>query len=238
MASTKITAEMIKPFNGEGDMTAWLQKVKLVAKLSKVTELESFIPLYLEDGALAVYLEMSVAEQSDAEKIEQRLVEVFTDGPFVAYNKLISCRWSGESVDIYANELRRLAGLAGFQGAGLDSVVKLQFVTGFPDSISMELQQVTGVKAMAMSSLLPRARVLTSASSISSGAVAAGYTSRKEGKAREPRLGVGFRGKCFNCNGPHMARHCPDKKPIICYKCGLEGHVASRCVGSSNQGNE
>ena len=66
----------------------------------------------------------------------------------------------------------------------------------------------------------------------------AGFTNRKEGKAREARQSAGFRGKCFNCDGPHMARHCPDKKSIICYRCGMEGHVAARCSGSSNQGNE
>ena len=59
MASTiKITSDMIKPFIGEGDVVAWLKKVRLVAKLQKITELACFIPLYLEKDALALYLEM------------------------------------------------------------------------------------------------------------------------------------------------------------------------------------
>ena len=49
-------------------------------------------------------------------------------------------KWTGEPVDVYANEVRRLAGLAGFSGDGLERIVKLTFVNGFPDNISIELQ--------------------------------------------------------------------------------------------------
>ena len=49
---------MIKPFTGEGDVVSWIKKVQLVAKLQKVSDLASFIPLYLEGDALALYLEM------------------------------------------------------------------------------------------------------------------------------------------------------------------------------------
>lgn len=43
------------------------------------------------------------------------------------------------------------------QGAGLDKVVKLAFVTGFPESVSVELQQVVGVQTtIGMSELVGR----------------------------------------------------------------------------------
>ena len=38
----------------------------------------------------------------------------------------------------------------------------------------------------------------------------------------------GFKGKCFKCEGPHMAKNCPDKK-IVCYKCGEEDHISLNC---------
>ena len=239
MANSKISSDMIKPFNGDGDVVGWLQKVKLVAKLSKVGELHNFIPLYLEDSALAVYLGMKEEDRESAEKIEERLVEVYTDGPFIAYNKLTSFKWTGESVDTYANELRRLAGLAGFEGKALELVVKLSFVSGFPDSIGVELQQITGIKNMAMSTLIPRARILASCrSSMPSAGVAASKVKRGGGRitgGRNETEGAGFRGKCFRCDGPHMARNCPEKKPVTCYSCGEEGHMSYNC---SKQGNE
>ena len=44
----KITSDMIRTYNGERDLVAWLKKVRLVAKLAKVDALANFLPLYLE----------------------------------------------------------------------------------------------------------------------------------------------------------------------------------------------
>ena len=110
--------------------------MKLVAKLQKVQDLASFIPLFLHGDALALYLEMSNENQVRTEQIEMRLVTVFTEGPFEAYEKLKRFKWKGESVDVYANTIKRLAGLAGYVGIGLDQTAKLAFVTGFPDDVS------------------------------------------------------------------------------------------------------
>ena len=51
MSNIMVTSDMIKPFTGEGELVAWLKKVKLVAKL------QCFLPFYMGD-ALAIYLEM------------------------------------------------------------------------------------------------------------------------------------------------------------------------------------
>ena len=50
----KITPDMIRSYSGDGDLVAWLTKVKLVARLAKVDDLATFLPLYLEGDALAV----------------------------------------------------------------------------------------------------------------------------------------------------------------------------------------
>ena len=87
---------MIKPFTGVGDVTAWLTKVELVAALSDITpqDLVNVIPLYLEGGALAVYLEMSKADREDINKLKKGLYRAFSDSPFTAYSKL-----KGSAVD-------------------------------------------------------------------------------------------------------------------------------------------
>ena len=236
MSVLKITSDMIKPFSGEGDVVAWLQKIKLVSKLSKVEEIQNLIPLYLEGSALAVYMEMSEDDKRSAEKIEERLKEVYTDGPFVAFAKLSNLKWKGEAVDAYANELRRLAGLAGFQGDSLEQIVRLSFVNGFPDSISAELQQIDGVKTMQLNALIPKARIFASvkAAPSSIGAVAARSPKRwpeKEVSGDAPQ----FKGKCFKCDGPHMARHCPQKKVVRCFKCQGEGHMSFNCTSPGNE---
>ena len=58
----KLTKEMIRPFNGKGDLVAWMKKLKLVAKLQKTSDLASFDPLFLDGDTLALYLEMSAQD--------------------------------------------------------------------------------------------------------------------------------------------------------------------------------
>ena len=73
----KLSGEMMKSFDGKGDIVAWLKKAELVAKLTEIKDLASFIPLFLEGDALALYLEMSDEDQLKADKIKSRLKEAF-----------------------------------------------------------------------------------------------------------------------------------------------------------------
>ena len=151
--ATKVS-DMVKVFSGEGDVCAWLQKVELVAKLTQVKNVAAFLPLYLEGSALAVYLELPDAEKEDEEIIKRKLVEAFSDSRFVAFEKLKVARWTGEPVDVFANEIRRMARASGFVDEGLEEIVKLTFVTGFPESISLELQQTQGIDRMSVSDIM------------------------------------------------------------------------------------
>ena len=238
-------SEVMKPFNGEGDVISWIKKAKLVAKLKNIDDLASFLPLYLEGDALLLYLEMSEADQKVGGKIESRLKEAFTDGEFTAYGKLGRAKWAGEQVDVFANEIRRLASLSGFDGVGLERTVKLNFVNGFPEDISMKLQQLPDIKTISMSDLIQKARIYATRLVPEVAVVAvrgAGSGGRQDGARRvEPGLGLGrgsartFRGKCFRCNGAHMMKDCKEPKPpLTCFKCGERGHISLYC----DQGNE
>ena len=45
----KLSSDILRPFTGGGDV---------VAKLQKIEDIVTLIPMYLEENALAVYLEM------------------------------------------------------------------------------------------------------------------------------------------------------------------------------------
>lgn len=239
--ASKITTDMVKPFSGTGDVVAWLAKVKLVASLKNIQDVAKFLPLFLEGDALALYLQLSDDERSKYQNIEKRLLEAFTDSPFVAFNKLAQKRWAGEQVDVFANELKRLGGLAGFSGTELNRLVRLTFVNGFPDSISCELQQMSGVFEVELSDLISRARVLTAnragARMISAAAADESrpmVMTRTEASQRQrPHA---FKGSCYRCGGPHMAKFCNNQveKEIVCYRCNEVGHIASRCGHAGN----
>ena len=179
--------DFIKPFTGEGDVVSFITKVELVAGLKKIEDEAKFLPLYLEGHVLAIYLEMGETDRKDPAKIKNTLKEAFCDGPFVGHAKLSSMKWGGEAVHVFANEIRQLAGLARFEGSYLEHIVKLTFINGLPDYMSVQLQQVRDILDSALVEILTIARVLT-AHKATSGAVAAvatnGRPSWQEGRVR------------------------------------------------------
>ena len=171
MAGRIEASKVIRPFDGEGDVVAWLAKVELVASLTETKDVAKLVPLYLEGGALALYLEMDAAKRADYNLLSQELMRAYSDSEFVAYSKLRTMKWTGEPVDVFANDIRKLARGCGLKGDGLEQVVKLAFITGFPDHIAVELQQIQDVEKMSVGDVLKRARIL--ASNSGSGSVAA-----------------------------------------------------------------
>ena len=55
--------DVTRSFDGGGNVENWIKKIRLVAKLKEVKKLESFLPLFLEGGALP-YMTSSHAEES------------------------------------------------------------------------------------------------------------------------------------------------------------------------------
>ena len=118
----RLSNDILRPFMGEGDVVTWLNNLKLVAKLQKIEVIVTLILMYLVGNVLTVHLEMGEKDQADAESIEKRLKTAFSEGTFEAYKKLRKVTWIGESVDIYAAEIRRLAGLIRYSWSGASNI--------------------------------------------------------------------------------------------------------------------
>ena len=54
----RLSSDILRPFMGEGNMVAWLNKLKLLVKLQKIENVATLILIYLEGNVLTVYLEM------------------------------------------------------------------------------------------------------------------------------------------------------------------------------------
>ena len=233
MAGKIEASKAIKHFDGEGDVASWLAKIELVASLTDVKDVAKLVPLYLEGGALALYLELDDSKRNDFRCLSQELLRAYSDSQIVSFSKLRALQWAGEPVEVFANNIRKLARGSGLTGEGLEQVVKLSLITGFPDSISVELQQATGVDNMSVSDVLSRARVLANNTKIGSmAAPAVGGQGGQKGDAKREPL------KCYDCGGPHIARYCPErKKDSGCWKCGGP-HIARFCPEKKKNAEE
>ena len=163
---------------------------------------------------------------------ELRLKTAFLEGAFEAYNKLRKVTWTGEPVDVYAMEIRRLAGLAGYIGQNLKKTVKMTFVSGFLDGILMELQRLTGIENMEVEEVMRHTWVLVKQTSELGGGAVATSTKIKPDKEEQTvrRPSHKFMGKCFRCQGLHLMRVSKEPRPdITCFWCGQVGHISRHC---------
>ena len=86
-SAVKIT-DLVRPYNGDGDIVEWLNKFELVAKLKEIKETENIVPLFLEGSAFAIYNELSDSGKKSYEAIKGALVEAFSLNAFQAYEQL------------------------------------------------------------------------------------------------------------------------------------------------------
>lgn len=107
-----------------------------MAKMMELKDLVSFIPLFLEEDALALYLEMKESDRLNDIEIECILKEAFAHSMFDVNGRLKSAQWWSEQADVFASEIKRLAGLVEWSQEWFGESYKLAFVSGFLCTVS------------------------------------------------------------------------------------------------------
>jgi hypothetical protein len=232
--------DLIRQFEGSGDFSVWLQKLELVAQLQEVKNLQSFLPLFLSEGAFAVYQGLSDDDKKDYDKVKRALRLAFTAGPFKANEEFTARRLAtGEQVDVYLADLKRLAGLVDAE-VSIEGI-KCAFVAGLPDDVKAQLQAACSLAGMELGEVAEKARSLLTVKEACFASIhRSGPGERREGAVgRRDVRGREAQITCYACGeSGHMSRECPDRRSRFgggravarfCYACGEEGHMAAFC---------
>lgn len=159
-------SDLIKSYEGvpSGDFSVWVDKLELVAKLQKVTDLTTFLPLFLSGAAFSVYKQLSEEVQKDFDKLKGALLTAFSENSFSAYDQLrMRMLMEGESVDVFLADLRRLVALVGQTTP--EPLLRCAFLAGLPQDLATQLKSLVAVETLSLEDLVGRARMMLSTSS-------------------------------------------------------------------------
>lgn len=236
-------SDLIKSYednNISGEFSTWISKLELVAKLQKVEDLKTFVPLFLNGSAFALYEQLSEDVKGDYAKLKKELLTAFSINIYCAYSQLRErALQDSETVDVYLADLRRLVESMGQTNP--EPLLKCAFVSGLPSDVACQLKATAAVEEMGLSEIVTRARAILSTNSGASSYVCSAST---RDTRSQPAKGV----QCYACSGfGHISRECPtgrktkttsSSKPTRCYSCNNIGHISRNCTVKEPQGNE
>ena len=106
-------------------------------------------------------------------------------------------------------------------GKSLKKTVKMAFMSGFSEHISMELQQLTRIENMEVEEVLRHARMLVKKTcELDAVATALESSSKLDEEEQTVRRSIRkFIVKCFWCQGLHLVRDCKELRlDITCFR--------------------
>ena len=198
--SVKVS-ELIKTYEDgkSGDFSVWVDKLELVAKLQKVDDLTTFLPLFLSGAAFAVYKHLEDDIKEDYPKLKAALLTAFSVDRFSAYIQLQNrALKDGEAVDVYLADLKRLTTLMGQSEP--DPLLKCAFMAGLPTEVATQLKSIASVEDMGLSELVNRARMMITAGN----------------------------GEMTSCAAGKRRQHW-QRREVRCYRCNKLGHIQKNC---------
>ena len=167
-----------------GDFAEWIEKLKLVAKLQKIEDLKSFLPLFLNGAAFAVYKQFPDSDKADYDRLKAGLLLAFGSiviWPMISYSSLC-LRKARQSLIGQSN---------------VEPLIKV-CIYGRSIIYSFHSAEVSSCRRkLGLSDLVTQARVMLST------------------QKNDPACAVGY--------------HLKQKNGLLCFSCGLGGHMAWQC---------
>lgn len=253
---------LIKTFE-QGDISEWLKKLELVARLQKIQDICSFLPLFLSGGAFKVYDGLSEETKHDFGMLKKALTKAFAKDRYRTYEDLTHRKLEkNETPDVYLADIRHMLQLIGDTES--PNLLKCCVVAGLPESIKVQIKGSCNLDHMTIEGLMEKIRSLVNelkendhygvfvGRSTEVTCLRCGNRGHTEFQCSLNRPGSSTdrsQIKCYNCNEfGHTKYQCPlnrrgntnasAKSQIRCYNCNELGHYKNHCTKFQKNGEE
>ena len=151
-----------KPFSS-GNASDWLKRFEICSTANSWSDemKAKKLPTLLEGEALAVWLEMTAEDQANYTTVRETLINKMSPEAFVSLDEFHQRKLHpGESVTLYAHELKKLLGQAmpELEVDVRNQLVLHQFMVGLPCEVARQLRATGDTKVL--STTVDRARLL------------------------------------------------------------------------------
>ena len=202
----------IDDYSGGEDVVQWLNRTEILCDLQG-SDIVKVLPLKLKGDAFTVYAQMSARDRSSYQVVKEALYSAFAPDAIGAYEEFAARRLkSGEAVDVFLADLRRLSSL--FGGVS-DRTLICSFISGLPFHVREAVGGGCRVQDLTIDSVLTKARRAVRNDPAIAAAAAGGRRSRPQGNSLETTVSTSgdekrTRRRCWVCGDPnHLASRCP-----------------------------
>ena len=237
--------DVVRKFSGASgeDLEQWLDRFEVAVDLTGESTQEEkektagrLIPLFLDGAAYSTWKQIPTG-RNDLDTVKTALRRVFGKSLATAWRELKELRLlPGQSVDVLAEEAKRLLGIIVGNDSPPQQVVSLALIDALPRTIADQVRMHHGA-TMELESVVDCAKSLLVGAE-QANLFPAAMSSTAHTRARGPEQPVTTEKRTIRCHGCHRTGHVRRECTTECFKCGGRGHLQRECPlnASGNDG--